>query len=133
MAKMATAATAPSISTARTARVNLRTIAGSSFLGMTRTSRAGWPRTPSAGAAGAAGAAAPVLSQTLRRCNAGERAGANVRPRCLAGRFEDLRKGWSPRARPGPGPGTLLNGQALVARKIVLQVAIRDIGQLTDI
>jgi hypothetical protein len=84
-------------------------------------------------ATGAAGAAGSVLAQMRRRCSAGERAGANVRPRCVAGRFEDLRKGWSPRARPGPGPGTLLNGQALLARKMVLQVAVRDIGQLTDI
>jgi hypothetical protein len=29
--------------------------------------------------------------------------------------------------------GTMLNGQALIARKMVLQVAVRDIGQLTDI
>jgi hypothetical protein len=29
--------------------------------------------------------------------------------------------------------GTMLNGQALIARKMVLQVAERDIGQLTDI
>jgi len=27
----------------------------------------------------------------------------------------------------------MLNGQALIARKMVLQVASRDIGQLTDI
>jgi len=27
----------------------------------------------------------------------------------------------------------MLNGQALIARKMVLQVAVGDIGQLTDI
>jgi hypothetical protein len=29
--------------------------------------------------------------------------------------------------------GTMLNGQALIARKMVLQVAEKDIGQVTDI
>jgi hypothetical protein len=35
-------------------------------------------------------------------------------------------------AAPGEGPGDILNRPVPVAWKIVLQVAVRDIGQLTD-
>ena len=61
--------------------------------------------------------------------------------RCLASSDWIGQAGFQVRGRAGhpsatarsPAPSTMRNGQALVARKMVLQVAPRDIGQLTDI
>jgi hypothetical protein len=50
------------------------------------------------------------------------------------GRNADPGQRWSPyAAAPGQGPGKIANCPVLVALKMVLQIAARNIGQLTDI
>ena len=80
-----------------------------------------------------AAAAGPAVSRTRRRCSSVGRVGAIVFIGFLSG---PVRAGPGERwslcgLRPG-GSEQLLKCSVSVARQMVLQVAVRDIGQLTD-
>src|SRR6185312_16517247 len=112
IARTTTAATAPSISAIRTARVNLRGMSAPFFLKID-----GVPGPDDSSGTGAVRLIGPIPA--IHRLTGG---------RFGAGPGE---RGYSARLLPGSGQRDALPGAACV--KIVLQVAAQDIGQLTDI
>src|SRR5580704_15194265 len=122
IAKTATAAPMPTISTTRMARVNLRIIAGCSLpvgaQGRLRPRRAPgpWLRVlPGLGTFAGCWAFAGVFGSRLPRRSREQPQAVQLAP----GRTAD--------------PDDMAKHPLLVAGKIVLQIAVRDIGQLTDL